>query len=174
VKSILFIMSIAGTLFLGNAFAGQDSDTKALTELIQAMEKRITALESRVTFASFMPDFAERFHVMHRATQAEDWAVASHELGQMKELVESSTDVDAIQGQLFQAMIGPVLDKMDSAIDSGDKKKMDTLLGEAVQTCNSCHAATGSPAINVRLDATEAMSIRHPHTFTKQGTGQSH
>ena len=131
-------------------------------------------LESRISFASFMPDFAERFHVMHRASLAEDWAVASHELEQMIKIVESSATIDADKGILLQAMMGPVLSKMDSAVDSGDKKKMNELLVEAVQTCNSCHVATGSPAIKVTLDASEALSSRHPHTFTSQKSGASH
>ena len=34
-----------------------------------------------------MPNFAERLHVMHYAGEAEDWAVASHELLGLRHLV---------------------------------------------------------------------------------------
>jgi hypothetical protein len=138
------------------------------------MEERIAALESRFTFASFMPDFAERFHVMHRAAESDDWAIASHELQVMKSMVESSTTIDAEKGNLFKAMMGPVMTKMDSAIGHANMEKMSTLLSEAVQTCTSCHVATGSPFIKVTLDATEALSMRHPHAFSKQKLDHAH
>ena len=173
-KYTLLILPILGTLFLGNAFATQHGSSDVLIERIQAMEERIAALESRFTFASFMPDFAERFHVMHRAAESDDWAVASHELQEMKSMIESSTTIDAEKGQLFQAMMGPVMTKMDGAIGHANKKKMTALLGEAVETCNSCHVATGSPFIKVTLDTSESLSMRHPHAFTMQKMDHAH
>ena len=173
-KSTLIIMSIIGTLFLGSAFADEDSNSDRLMERIQLLEEQIAVLQSRFSFASFMPDFAERFHVMHRASEAKDWAVASHELEQMKKLVELSTAIDNNKGILFQAMMGPVLENMESAIGHGEMEKMNELLVQAVQTCNSCHVATGSPSLKVTLDASEALNIRHPHTFTRQETDKSH
>lgn len=167
-KSTLIIMSIMGALFLGNAFANEDSHSARLLERIQVLEERLAVLESRFSFASFMPDFAERFHVMHRASDVEDWAVAGHELQVMKQLIDSSISIDAEKGQLLQAMMGPVMENMEKAINHSDKKKMTALLGEAIQACNSCHVATGSAFIQVTLDANNAMSMRHPHVLTKQ------
>lgn len=170
-QSRLFILAFIGSLTMGNSIASQDSNSKHLLERIEAMEVRMQILESRFSFASFMPDFAERFHVMHRAAESGDWAVASHELQEMKGMIESSTTIDAEKGALFQAMMGPVIKDMDNAIAHSDKKKMATLLKNAVQTCNSCHVATGSPFIQVTLDATEALSMRHPHAFKMQKMG---
>jgi len=173
-KSAIFIMTIIGSLIASHVFASQHDDSSHLIARIQAMEERIVALESRFTFASFMPDFAERFHVMHRAVESDDWAIASHELQVMKSMFESSTTIDAEKGNLFKAMMGPVMTKMDSAIGHANMEKMATLLNEAVQTCNSCHVATGSPFIKVTLDATEALSMRHPHAFSKQKSDHAH
>jgi len=159
---------------LGHALADQDKNTRQLIERILVLEERIAVLESRFSFASFMPDFAERFHVMHRAAESDDWAVASHELQIMKSMAESSTTIDAEKGELFKAMMGPVMAKLDGAIGHANKKKMATILSEAIQTCNSCHVATGSPFIKVTLDATEALSMRHPHVFTKQKPDHAH
>lgn len=170
-KSILVILTFTGSLFASHAFANQDADSSRLAERIQAMEERIAVLESRFSFASFMPDFAERFHVMHRAADVEDWAVASHEMQEMKRLVESSVTIDANKGKLFQAMMTPVLEKLDDAIAHSNKKKITPLLNEAIQTCNSCHVATGSPFITVTLDAGSSLSMRHPHSFKKQKAG---
>jgi len=156
------------------AIANQDSNSKQLMERIEAMEARIVVLESRFTFASFMPDFAERFHVMHQAAETEDWAIAGHELQVMKSMVESSTTIDAEKGQLFQAMMGPMIEQMEDAIGHGDEEKMHKLLTQTTQTCNSCHAATGSAFIKVSLDAAGTLSMRHPHVLTKQKSDMKH
>lgn len=171
-RQILYFIIIAVTTSAGSVYANLHTNVDRLMEQIKAMEGRITILESRFTFASFMPDFAERFHVMHRASDSEDWAVASHELQTMKQLIVSSKYIDAEKGALFQAMMGPVIDKMDNAISHANGKKMTAALTEAVQTCNACHTATGSPFIKVTLDATESLSMRHPHEFTKQKMGK--
>jgi hypothetical protein len=48
--------------------AGSDDvDVRALTRQIEALQARVSALEASRTFTAFMPNFAERFHVMHRA-----------------------------------------------------------------------------------------------------------
>jgi len=171
-RKLFYIVVIAITASVGSVNANQHVNLERLMEKINALEGRIAMLESRITFASFMPDFAERFHVMHRASESEDWAVASHELQIMKQLMASSQSIDAEQGALFQAMMEPVIKKIDNAINHANSKKMTTALSEAVQTCNACHTATGSPFINVTLDATESLSMRHPHKFTKQKTAK--
>lgn len=170
-KSIFFIVVFMGSLFTSSAFADQDNKLEHLMERMQAMEERIATLEARFTFASFMPDFAERFHVMHRAVESDDWAVAGHELQEMKGMMESSTTIDAEKGDLFNAMMGPVIEDMENAITHSKSEKMTALLERAVETCNSCHAATGSPFINVTLDAIGTLSMRHPHAFKKQEMG---
>jgi hypothetical protein len=167
-RKLIYIVVIAITASVGSVNASQHVNLERLMEKINALEVRTAMLESRITFASFMPDFAERFHVMHRASESEDWAVASHELQTLKQLMASSTSIDAEQGALFQAMMGPVIKKIDNAISHADSKKMAAALAETVQVCNACHTATGSPFINVTLNATESLSMRHPHKFTKQ------
>ena len=171
-KFTLFSVVIAISIFTNHVYANQDNSLEQLMVRMQAMEERIAILESRFTFASFMPDFAERFHVMHRAAESEDWAVAGHELEEMKSMMASSTTIDAEKGKLFQAMMGPVIEDMDNAIAHSNNKKMTASLERAVQVCNSCHVATGSPFINVTLDATGTLSMRHPHAFKMQKMGK--
>ena len=173
-RYLLLILACTGAIFTSSSFANLHGNSKDLMDRIEAMETRIAVLESRFTFASFMPDFAERFHVMHRAVEAKDWAVAGHELQEMKNMVDSSTTIDAEKGQLFQAMMGPVIEEMEGAINHGDENKMHKLLSQATQTCNSCHAATGSPFIKVSLDSTGTLSMRHPHALTKQIADMKH
>lgn len=127
-KSKFFIVAFMVSLFTSGAYADQDNKLEHLMKRMQAMEERIATLESRFSFASFMPDFAERFHVMHRAVESDDWAVAGHELQEMKVMMESSTTIDAEKGNLFNAMMGPVLEEMDNAIAHSKSEKMATLL----------------------------------------------
>ena len=82
-KPILITIAFMFSIIANQSIASEDIDVNKLLTRIQAMEERIVLLESRFSFASFMPDFAERFHVMHRATESDDWAVASHELQEM-------------------------------------------------------------------------------------------
>jgi hypothetical protein len=173
-KQILYLLVCMISILSNYAFANQDSNSKQLMERIESLEARIAILESRFSFASFMPDFAERFHVMHQAAEADDWAVAGHELQEMKSMIESSTTIDAEKGQLFQAMMGPVIEQMEGAIGHGDGEKMHALLNQATQTCNSCHAATGSSFIKVSLDASATLSMRHPHALTRQKPNMKH
>ena len=171
-KPILITIAFMFSIIANQSIASEDIDVNKLLTRIQAMEERIALLESRFSFASFMPDFAERFHVMHRATESEDWAVASHELQEMIHMVETSLAIDDDKGLLFQTMMGPVLEQMDDAIAHANQKKMVSLFDQATQTCNSCHVATGSSFINVTLDATGTLSMRHPHVFSKQKMGK--
>ena len=154
-----------------------DSDGPKLEELeaqIKALQARIVALEARNTFASFMPDLAERFHVMHRAGDAGDWAVASHELEEMKRLTRLSTSVDAEKGKLMQEMMASNLEALEHSIEHGNHKKFQKALTQTTETCNACHMATGSGFIHVTLEVNESLSLRHPHKFQKQGAPGGH
>jgi len=154
-----------------------DSDGPKLEELeaqIKALQSRIAALEARNTFASFMPDFAERFHVMHRAGDSGDWAVASHELEEMKRLTRLSPSADAEKGKLMQEMMEPNLESLEHSIEHGNHKKFQKALTQTTESCNACHTATGSGFIQVTLDVNESLSFRHPHKLQKQGAPGGH
>ena len=91
-----------------------------LEHQIEALQTRIAALEAYQTFPSFMPNFSERFHVMHRAGESGDWAVAAHEFQEMKRLTLLSTTIDTEKGQLMQGMLGPSFEALESAIEHND------------------------------------------------------
>ncbi len=153
---------------------GDAARIETLEQRIRALEARIAALEAHRTFATFMPNFAERFHVMHRAGEAGDWAVASHELSEMKRLSSLSTSINAEQGRLMQSMMTPVLDELEAAIGHTDDARFAAALEQAIDTCNACHAATGSAFIEVRLDASELISLRHPHHLRSRDAPEGH
>jgi uncharacterized protein YabN with tetrapyrrole methylase and pyrophosphatase domain len=154
-----------------------DSDgakIQALERQVEALQARIAALEERLTFTSFMPDFAERFHVMHRAGEAGDWAVASHELEEMKRLARISPSIDSDKGKLMQAMMNPSFEALEKAIEHGNHDKFVKALSQTTDTCNACHTATGSGFVQVTLDARDSMSLRHPHKFMEQEVPGGH
>ena len=175
-KSLLVILVIMGSLFGSHTLASQHSSSDRLMERIQALEERIAVLESRFSFASFMPDFAERFHVMHRAGESGDWAVASHELQTMKQIMQLSTSIDADKGKLMLAMLEPNFEALEHAIEDGNHGKFEKALTQTIDACNACHTATGSSFIQVSLDAGDSLSMRHPHKFMAQQApvGHSH
>ncbi|MEE8364152.1 MAG: hypothetical protein V3R76_00055 [Gammaproteobacteria bacterium] len=163
-----------GALFLGNALASQDNDSARLLERIQVLEERLAAVESRFTFASFMPDFAERFHVMHRSGEAGDWAVASHELMEMMRLSQLSPSINADQGKLMEAMMKPNFEALRHAIEDSNQEKFNTALAQTIDSCNACHTASASRFIEVQLNARESISLRHPHKFIERQVQGGH
>ena len=146
----------------------EEAKIQSLERQIEMLESRIAALEARETFTSFMPNFAERFHVMHLAGEAGDWAVASHELQEMERLARVSQSIDAEKGALMLGMMEPNFEALEHAIEHGNHEKFEKALADTTNTCNSCHAATGSAFIRVSLDASDTLSLRHPHKFMKQ------
>jgi hypothetical protein len=154
-----------------------DSDNlklEALTRQIEALQARVSALESLATFTSLMPDFAERFHVMHRAGEAGDWAVASHELAEMQRMATLSQSIDVEKGKLMKSMMEPSLEALGDAIEHGNGEKFETALTQAINTCNACHAATGSGFIEVSLEVPDLLSLRHPHKLTPRAVPEGH
>ncbi len=147
---------------------------EALEHQIEALRTRIAALEAYRTFTSFMPNFSERFHVMHRAGESGDWAVAAHEFEEMKRLTILSTTIDGEKGQLMQAMMAPSFAALDKAIEHGNHEKFETALVQTIDTCNACHAATGSDFVQVTLDARDSLSLRHPHKLMKRPVSGGH
>jgi len=173
-KSIIIIFTIMGSVLLGNAFANQHTDSDRLVARIQALEARILVLESRFSFASFMPDFAERFHVMHRAGEAGDWAVASHELQEMMRLARLSPSIDNDKGNLMIAMLEPSFEALEHAIEHSNHEKFHKALSQTIDTCNACHTATGSKFVQVELDARGSLSMRHPHKLMERQVPDGH
>ncbi len=168
-------MALALLVFAGGAGADGDSQkVRALERQIEALQARVAALESRWTFTFFMPNFSERFHVMHRAGDAGDWAVASHELQEMKRMAAQSATIDAKNGKLMQDMMRASLESLEKAVEHGNAAKFDKALTQAVAACNACHAATGSSAIQVTLDVTDTMSMRHPHSLVRRPVPEGH
>lgn len=149
-----------------------------LQQLKAAMEKltaRLTLLEGlKPSFATFMPEFSERFHVMHQAGDVGDWAVASHELEEMKRMVKIAKLIDPVKGQLMQAFMGPQLEKIAGAIDHGKRKPFRVALENTVKSCNTCHTAAGSSFIKVALDANQFLTMRHSHLLKKSKVMKGH
>ena len=172
-SKLILVASISAILAVP-VFADSDKDRQALEHQIEALQARVTALEAERTFARFMPDVAERFHVMHRAGEAGDWAVASHELAEIKRLTELSTAVDLEKGKLMKGMMAPSFDALGEAIEHTDHEKFEQALTQTISTCNACHAATGSDFIQVTLDASETVSLRHPHRLMQRDVPSGH
>lgn len=173
---LMLCVAIAAPVCAGPALAQttQAETQVRLMERLEALEQRVATLESTRTFAAFMPNLAERFHVMHRAGEAGDWAVAAHELLEMKRLSRQSTSIDAERGKLLLNMLAPSYEALESAIEHGNRKKFSQALETTVAACNGCHTATGSDFVQVTLDAPDGLSMRHPHRLMMRDAPVDH
>jgi hypothetical protein len=175
----IFLILPAGALIaitLSIAKAGSDeTDLQSLQQAVQALQQRVAVLEAiKPTFTGFMPNIAERFHVLHRAGEAGDWAVAGHELAEMKRLVSLSGNIDAENGVLMQAMMASSFQSLEDAVEHGNQDKLQLALEETVDACNACHIATGSPFVQIVLDAERSISMRHPHALAQREMAGGH
>jgi hypothetical protein len=145
-----------------------------LAREVRALRERVAALEAlKPGFTNFMPDFAERFHVMHRAGDAGDWAVAAHEVAEMQRLTRVSRYIDPKLGALMQAFMDGNLRKATEAIEHGNAKSFQAALKNTVAACNGCHAAAGSTLV-VSLDVDKSLNMRHPHAFRSSTVPKQH
>ncbi len=119
----------------------------------------------RPTVTTLMPAIAERFHVMHYAGDAEDWALAAHELTGIWHLVEIIRRVDPNTGALADGFLQPHFDRLEAAIEHGNRDEFSRALDSSVEACNACHVAVGSPTMRVALDAADSLSLRHSHVL---------
>ena len=173
----LVIVVLAGWLMLGKsrvtspASVGTEdikADLHSLHERLTELEKKVAQLwELRPNFPALMPEFSERFHVLHYAGEAGDWAVAQHELLEMRRLVRLGGLIDAQKGVLLQAFIHPQLEGLLRAIEDQNGQAFKKALESTVQACNGCHAAVGSAFMKVALDPPDVLSLRHPHALTR-------
>lgn len=164
--------ALLALIFAQQARSEPSADSEVANQLAELrvvvgqLKERIATLESLVpSFAGFMPDFSERFHVMHAAGDAGDWAVADHELLEMQRLLQVSKIVDSEKGRLMEAFLATNFRELKAAVQHGSHGAFRKALEATVRNCNACHAATGSPFIRVALDVPEGLSMRHPHLF---------
>ena len=195
-----FALSL-GTLFLSGAVLAA-SDSQEMPgpmmgaggpQQIQALKKEISALKAEVealrkavvslqasqpTLTTLMPDFAERFHVMHYAGDAGDWALAAHELQGMQDILKVARQIDAKHVELMESFLGGNFRKLNEAIEHGGGEAFDKALEDTITSCNSCHVAVGSPFIKVTLDVDISkglgLSLRHPHALSKSKASTKH
>lgn len=148
--------------------------TDDLKKEIKALRERVAVLEAlKPTITNFMPNFSERFHVMHRAGDAGDWAVAAHEVDEMRRLTGVTKYIDPKLGELMPAFMDGNLRKLKEAVEHGNSKSFQGALKDTVASCNGCHTATGS-TIAVTLNVAESLSMRHPHALRKSAVPKQH
>ncbi len=175
-KLWVVLLSIAAWVIFSPVIADTDSKKlQALTKEIRSLRAEVVELRKSVAslqairpnLTTLMPDFAERFHVMHYAGEAGDWAVAGHELLGMKGLIDVAKQVDPEKGAMMEGFMTASFRKINAAIEHGELEPFVEALDETVKSCNACHVATGSPFIKITLEGREALSLRHPHALDR-------
>ena len=158
--------------------AGSSQDTAEQGELA-ALRAEVEELRAMVellkpSLTRLMPDFAERFHVMHRAGDSGDWAVAQHELLAMRSIIDLAKRVEPDKGAMLEGFMHQPFADLDSAIEHENRDAFNRTLGQTIKNCNACHEAVGSPFVQVVLDARSSLSMRHPHRLTSSEPMQGH
>lgn len=169
------MLLIATGLFSVMTFgAVADEDSVRLGELTRQVDRlsaEVAQLRETVdllnairpTTTMLMPSIAERFHVMHYAGDAEDWALAAHELLGIRHLLDVIGQVEPENGALAEGFLSPHMNRLDAAIEHGDRDAFASAISQTVESCNACHAAAGSPSMVVTLDPASSLSLRHSH-----------
>lgn len=133
---------------------------------VKALRKTVEELEAlKPSLTTIMPNFAERFHVMHFAGYAGDWVVAQHELLELKSWASVAKIIDPDKGNLMKGFLTKPFNDLGEAIEHGDRTAFEKALKETVKNCNACHVAVGSSFIEVTLDVDQVLSMRHSHKF---------
>lgn len=156
-----------------------DGEVQAGTGELEALRAEVEELRAMVellkpSLTRLMPDFAERFHVMHRAGDSGDWAVAQHELLAMRSIIDLSRRVEPEKGQMLEGFMHQPFADLDTAIEHEDREAFDKALGQTIDNCNACHEAVGSPFVEVVLNARSSLSMRHPHRLQASEPRQGH
>lgn len=145
-----------------------------LAQEIRALRSRVATLEAlKPQFTNFMPNFAERCHVAHRAGEMGDWAVTAHEVDEMRRLTGISRYIDSELGKLMQGFKEGNLRKLREAIEHGNPNSFQAATKDSLAGCNGCHTATGSK-LPVTLDVDDMLSLRHPHGLRKSRVPSDH
>lgn len=168
----ILVVTLQSPILAANS---DSSEVKALSGQVTALQQEIAELRKSVeslmklrpTVTTMMPDISERFHVMHYAGHAEDWALASHELQVLKGIVNKMQLVDPEIGAMANGFLLASFNQLGAAIEHESKESFDKALNTTVASCNSCHVAVGSPSMRVVLDTTDSLSMRHSHALEK-------
>ena len=175
-KNLIILLLLATSYYSGVAMPNEDSkqiqelanQVAALKDEVAELGKAVALLKAiQPTITMLMPAFSERFHVMHYAGEAEDWAVAAHELQGLRHLVEVMQLVDPEKGAMVKGFLDANFNQLDAAIEHDNVKSFTKAMDETLGSCNSCHIAVGSPSMKITLDARNSLSMRHSHDLGK-------
>ena len=176
IKSLALMITIAMFNLVNPAIATTHvEDVKSLTLKVDALAQEVTQLRSAIeslqaiqpTVTSLMPEFAERFHVMHFAGEAEDWAVAHHEFLELKRIAGVIKAIDPEKGALIDGFMTANFNNLATAIEHEKVEMFKKALVVTVESCNACHVAVGSPFMKVGLNVHDSLSMRHSHVLGK-------
>lgn len=175
----ILVMAMQSPALLASSHS---DELMALSDQVSTLQQEVAELRKSVdmlmklrpSVTMMMPNISERLHVMHYAGDAQDWAVASHELQAIKSLVGRMQMVDPEKGAMANGFLLGNFNQLEAAIEHENGESFDEALEATVANCNSCHVAVGSPSMKVTLDATDSLSMRHSHDLEKSAKPGDH
>ena len=115
---------------------------------------------SLIYHMSFISRYATKLYF---AGDAENWELAdiySHEIEEISEDIVSRGEMhDGINiSELVDTMLLPQIEKLEEAIDSGDRQMFLSRYTVMVETCNACHVASDYGAVKVAVPQSNPFS----------------
>ena len=146
---LLTVFIVTSILFIGIACTDtQTTDMAPVTE--HHTEEAGIPL---IYHMSFISRYAKKLNF---AGEAESWVLAdiyNHEIEEISEGIVASGEMhDGINvSQLIESMLLPQVERIEEAIDSGDREMFLDRYNVMIQTCNQCHAASDYGAVKVTV-----------------------
>lgn len=150
-----FLVAMISTLFNScthEADQAEGPDTKP--EVSQADEIPL------IYHMSFISRYTQKLYF---AGEAENWELAdiyNHEIEEISEDIVTRGEMhDGIDiSQLMESMLLPQVERVEEAIDAGDRQMFMDRYNVMIQTCNQCHTASDYGAVKVAVPKTNSFN----------------
>jgi len=102
---------------------------------------------------SFLQLYSEKLYLAGEAGNRELADMYAHEIEEISEmLIKEEVTYEGMDiGGMTETMLLPALEKVEAGIDSGDPDSFREAYTNLIQSCNSCHSATGHAFIKVTV-----------------------
>jgi hypothetical protein len=98
-----------------------------------------------------MPDVGRRYWILYYAARGGNWALAAHQLRQMRHLFTIGATTRPKMAKHLEAFARGTLDRLEAAIEAQDLGAFEPLFREGIESANRFHVTVNHPEIRWRL-----------------------
>ena len=93
-------------------------------------------------------------HKTALAIDAQNRKLAGFYLHEIEEVIEKLEEIPSFDGHpigdLARRLLAPSVERLEGALEQGDRQKVDTALDMLIDSCNACHRSTEHGYIHIR------------------------